>query len=165
MPVEIRSAGAPDIGAVREIAEAAWAEAHAPIVGQDAVESFLDEFYTPEAFESVLATDEAVFVVAEVPDAGVVGFADGHPDDDAPDTFQLGRIYVAPDRWGDGIGSRLLEAVEDRVRDHGHERVALGVMAENNRAVAFYESKGYSQADTFYDDRLDTAGYTYVKAL
>lgn len=38
-------------------------------------------------------------------------------------------------------------------------------MAENERAVNFYESAGYGREDEFYDDQIDTHGYTYAKPI
>lgn len=165
MAVEVRPATPADVGGVRDVAEAAWHAAHAPIVGASAVESFLERYYDAAAFERLLEADEAVFAVADGSDAGVVGFVSARPDESDPEASQLGRIYVTPDRWGEGLGRRLLEHVESRVREQGGERIALGVMAENDRAVRFYEAAGYQRVDIFEDERLDITGYTYEKAL
>lgn len=104
-----------------------------------------------------------MFAVAD--DDNGVGFVVAGPEEGANDTFHLTRVYVRPDSWGQGIGQKLLAWAENRVRDRGAGRLTLGVMAENDRAVAFYEAAGYRQADEFYDDRIDTPGYTYEKEL
>lgn len=163
MVVEVRAATEGDIAGIRRVAEAAWREAHAPIVGEDAVEAFLDEYYDADAFRTVLADQGSVLAVAD--DAGVVGFVSATPDDDRPDTYHLNRIYVDPDRWGEGFGRRLLEHAEAAVRDLGGRRLTLGVMAENDRAVGFYDAAGFDRVGEFYDDRLETPGYTYEKGL
>lgn len=165
MGVDIREATEADLDRIREIAEAAWGRAHEPIVGADAVASFLEAHYDRESFEPYLGADRALLAVAEHDDREVVGFVSVSPDDDRPERFDLGRIYVHPDRWGEGVGSRLLAHAESAVADRGGERVRLGVMAENDRAVGFYESAGYDRVGRFEDDRLDTEGYTYEKAL
>lgn len=165
MGVDVRRATEADLDRIREIAEAAWSRAHEPIVGADAVASFLEAHYGRESFEPYLGADRAFLAVAEDDDGDVVGFVSVSPDDDRPERFTLGRIYVDPDRWGEGVGGRLLARAESAVAERGGERVRLGVMTENDRAVGFYESAGYERIDRFEDDRLDTAGYTYEKAL
>lgn len=165
MDLDVRAATEADLGRIREIAEAAWGTAHEPIVGADAVATFLDEHYDRESFEPYLDADRALLAVAEPDDDEVVGFVSVSPDDDRPERFNLGRIYVDPDRWGEGVGGRLLAQAESAVAERGGERIRLGVMAENDRAVGFYESAGYERIDAFHDDRLGTEGYTYEKAL
>lgn len=165
MDVDVREATEADLDRIREIAEAAWARAHEPIVGADAVAAFLEEHYDRASFEPYLGADRALLAVAEDADGEVVGFISMSPDDDSPGRFNLGRIYVDPDRWGEGVGGCLLAHGESAVAERGGERVQLGVMAENDRAVGFYESAGYERVERFRDDRLDTEGYTYEKAL
>lgn len=52
-------------------------------------------------------------------------------------------LYVVPDRRGEGLGTRLLEAAEAALRDDGADVVTLDVLADNEAARAFYRSKGY----------------------
>ena len=163
MGVDVREATDGDLERVHGIAVAAWEAAHEPIVGAEAVAPFLEAHYDRESFEPYLSADRSLLAVAE--DDGVVGFVSVSPDEDCPERFDLGRLYVDPGRWGEGVGRRLLEHAESAVAERGGERVQLGVMAENDRAVAFYEAAGYERVDGFHDDRLDVEGYTYEKGL
>lgn len=161
MAVDIRRAGSADLQAVQGVARNAWHVAHEPIVGEESVEEFLAEYYTREALAELL-DDEMVFLVAV--EETVLGFAVAGPTDD-PTTYVLGRIYVDPDRWGEGIGQRLLTAVQRRARERGGERIRLGVMAENERAVRFYEAAGYERTGQRRDERIDTTTYEYETVL
>ncbi|WP_313692061.1 GNAT family N-acetyltransferase [Halorarum halobium] len=163
MSVEVRPARRDDVDGLCRVAERAWHVAHAPIIGGDAVESFLNEHYDAESFRALVAAD-AVVLRAALGSDGVVGFVSARPREGGA-TFDLGRIYVHPDRWGEGIGGRLLDRAETAVRERGGDRIELGVMAENDRAVAFYESAGYDRVGEFYDDRIDADGYTYANEL
>jgi ribosomal protein S18 acetylase RimI-like enzyme len=165
MSVAIRPAGAADVPGIQRVAEAAWHEARAPIIGEETVASFLDEYYDEDAFDRYLANDEGVLAVAVTAEGTVVGFASSLPDDERSGTYQLGRIYVAPDRWADRIGQGLLEHTETAIRDRGGNRISLGVMQANERAVAFYEVAGYDRVDEFYAEQIETPGYTYRKDL
>jgi ribosomal protein S18 acetylase RimI-like enzyme len=161
MAVEIRPAESADIAAVQAVAREAWFAAHEHIIGEETVEQFLAEYYDRDSLEGRLDA-ETVFLVAV--DERVVGFAVAGPTDD-PTTFVLGRIYVSPERWGEGIGRRLLRAVERRASEQGGDVMRLGVMAENDRAVAFYEAAGYERVGERDDERIGTTAYEYETEL
>jgi len=52
-------------------------------------------------------------------------------------------LYVRPEYRGEGVGSALLGAAEDRIRDLGVDTIGLEVMADNERARRFYRRAGY----------------------
>lgn len=52
-------------------------------------------------------------------------------------------VYVVPARRGEGIGSALLAAAEDRLRERGCEAFFLEVLAANGDARRFYREAGY----------------------
>lgn len=165
MAVEIRPARGADVDGIRTVASRAWHAAHAPIVGTEAVEAFLDEHYGADSFRSRIDDDAWTLEVAVGADDGVVGFATASPDEEDETTFHLSQIYVHPDRWGEGIGRRLLQDVERTIRRRGGTRVVLGVVADNERAVGFYETAGYEFEDEFYDEFLETTSHVYEKEL
>jgi len=161
MGTEIRPARSAELPAVQRVARAAWYAAHEPIVGEETVEAFLAEYYSRDALAARLG-GEAIFLVAV--EQTVAGFAVAGPTDDTA-TYVLGRIYVRPDRWGEGIGQRLLQAVHERARERGVERIRLSVMAENDRAVGFYEAAGYEQVGRRIDERIGAAACEYEREL
>lgn len=163
--VEVRPATLDDVGAVRRIARRAWWAAHEPLVGEDSVETFLEEYYDVAMVQGRVERDDVVLLVASAGEVGVVGFLSAAPAADDPGLFHLSQCYVDPDRWGEGIGSRLLATAETSMADRGADRVRLGVMAENDRAVGFYEAAAYERVGAFHDDRLEVDGYTYEKTL
>lgn len=55
----------------------------------------------------------------------------------------LSNLYVVPSRRGEGIGTALLEAVEDALADRGVEVLTLEAMADNEAARRFYRRNGY----------------------
>jgi GNAT superfamily N-acetyltransferase len=55
-------------------------------------------------------------------------------------------LAVVPFRRGQGVGARLLQAVEARARALGCCKLTLEVFANNHRALAVYSSAGFVQA-------------------
>lgn len=80
--------------------------------------------------------------------------------------FDLYWIAVDPAAQGSGVGQRLIEHVEEAVRQHGGRMICLETSSQGgySRTRSFYEKAGYqleSRIRDFYkpgDDRL-----TYVK--
>lgn len=163
MGVALRPAEPADVERIRDVARRAWEAAHEPIVGGDAVERFLTEYYDADSFRARIDREGTILDVAT--DGDVVGYVLVSPDEDDGTTYHLSHIYVAPSRWGEGVGGRLLERAERRVGERGGERIRLGVMADNDRAVGFYEAADYRRRESFYDDRIDAPGYAYEKVL
>ena len=64
----------------------------------------------------------------------------------------IGRLAIAPDMQGEGIGTALLSAVEDRGRNLGCRTAELftGSLSEAN--IRLYERCGYRQADRIPGD-------------
>lgn len=164
MAVDIRPAREQDIDSIQAVASEAWQAAHEPIIGAEKVGQFIREYYDDESFQSRIDDDGVLLSVAESREAGIVGFVTAVPGDDGA-SYDLNQLYVRPDYWEEGIGSKLLSRVEQRIEANGGERITLGVMAENERAVRFYESAGYEYSSTFHDDFIDTQSYVYEKPL
>lgn len=81
-------------------------------------------------------------------DPEVVGFVSFGPETDGfatdVDRGVVENIFVVPERRGEGIGTALLTAAEDRLREAGADAVSLEVMADNAAARRFYERHGYA---------------------
>ena len=112
----------------------------------------------------------AFALVAEArtrPDAGTPGSGDPTP---APEILgfivaelrrQTGHIItidVIVEARRLGVGSALLLAAEDRLRENGATAVALETAVNNEAAIRFYKQKGYFVEKTvraYYSNQLD----------
>jgi ribosomal protein S18 acetylase RimI-like enzyme len=164
MSVEIREATPADASEIAAVAEEAWHEVHAPIIGKQRTEAFLTRYYDTESLREVIDSDGWSTHVADAGDE-LAGFVSGGPDDERPDLFYLNRIYLRRAYWGNGIGSRLLGAFERDVATRGYGEMSLRVMVENDRAVQFYERNGFERHEKLYDEEVGTDSYVYVKEL
>ena len=76
---------------------------------------------------------------------GVVGFHAGTP------FARLTSFAVAPGDRGQGIGRRLLTALEQAAADHGCHGMRLEVRADNAAAIALYTAAGYRRFAEYAD--------------
>ncbi len=60
----------------------------------------------------------------------------------------VGRIAIAPDQQGEGIGSALLEAVEGRGIEVGCRRAELFTGSLSTQNIALYERWGYRRSES-----------------
>ena len=102
-----------------------------------------------ERVRSFVEKPDAFLIVA---DAGgeVVGVAlgmQGRADDGAglpiPGLCHVSMIFVAPERWGEGIGGQLVDAVLTGARSRGYSRIQLWTQSGNPRAQSLYEGRGF----------------------
>lgn len=142
--VDIREATLADIAGIRRVARAGWHGTYDDIVGPGAVDAVVDEWYDPSVVREGIERADVVYLVAD--DGGVVGYAAGGPASDAPGAT-LSAIYVHPDRQRDGIGSRLLETLTDRLAAAGFERLRITVLTDNDAGRSFYEEHGFEPVE------------------
>jgi ribosomal protein S18 acetylase RimI-like enzyme len=56
----------------------------------------------------------------------------------------LGFLYVAPERWGRGIGGAVLDAVLAEAKRRDQPRIHLLTHPDNERSQRLYRSRGFS---------------------
>lgn len=115
-------------------------------VAKAGVEPWLDEH------------DHAIFV-AESDSGALVGLVTGRRSEQPPlfdrePVLVIDGVYVLPAQRGQGIATGLLERIEEWGRTHGCAHVGLTVHANNDAAIACYESRGYEFAYRGYHRAL-----------
>jgi ribosomal protein S18 acetylase RimI-like enzyme len=88
---------------------------------------------------------------------GWISAARSRDEDAHSSTGEVWGIYVDPRHWRRGAGELLLQEAEGHLRDSGFTEVTLWVFRENARAIAFYESKGFS-VEPGREKRLERGG-------
>ncbi|MFP8888778.1 GNAT family N-acetyltransferase [Natrialbaceae archaeon A-CW2] len=66
----------------------------------------------------------------------------------------LSNLYVEPEYRGRGIGTALLEAAENELRERGVDVCTLEAMARNESACRFYREAGYDSFRIGFERRL-----------
>lgn len=60
-----------------------------------------------------------------------------------PRIGEIESVSVLPELRGSGIGSELLDRLEEHLRDHGVDDLILGALPGNTDAIRLYERRGY----------------------
>jgi [ribosomal protein S18]-alanine N-acetyltransferase len=112
-------------------------------------ELFAEDAWTREMFTAELAaTAKGRFYLAAEDDGQVVGYAGllapvgGRPGGSQADVLTMA---VATARWGQGIGSALLDALLAEAANRGCVEVFLEVRVDNPRAQRLYAKYGFSK--------------------
>jgi RimJ/RimL family protein N-acetyltransferase len=53
-------------------------------------------------------------------------------------------LFVVPERWGEGIGGVILDAVLAEARRRNYSRIHLWTDEDNERSRRLYRSRGFS---------------------
>ena len=76
-------------------------------------------------------------------DGEVVGLEDilaGFPE---RDVLYIGLFMIRGERHREGLGRELIGFLERKAREQGYGRIRLGVVEENRKGLAFWESMGF----------------------
>lgn len=148
--ITIRSALSDDAGPLSSVHTRTWQIAYRGLL-PDQVLDDLDTGQRADGWREILATRDGPSVLLAVSDATqaagtVVGFiaVGASRDDDAGERRgEVHAIYVDPDHWAVGIGTDLLAAGTDQLRQRGCTTATLWVLSTNTRTRAFYERHGW----------------------
>jgi len=156
-PCLVRPLAAADVDAVARLHVAVWQTAYRGLLP----DTFLDAISVERraVMWCQLVERQAQPALVAEQDGRIVGFVLGGPsrDDDIQPgvTAEIMAIYVAPDRWGAGIGAHLMQEALTVLRDQGFREATLWVLRDNVRARRFYELAGF-QTDGV--EKMDAAG-------
>lgn len=140
-----RAAVPEDALAIATIHVSAWQSAYRGIVPDEYLDSLSIEQRASGWRQILSQNPEDVWVALE--DNTILGWisaAASRDSDAGPATGEIWAIYVAPEHWRSGIGRMLCEGAEQRLGKQGMDEVTLWVLRDNQHALRFYESRGFS---------------------
>ncbi|MCR9134579.1 MAG: GNAT family N-acetyltransferase [Alphaproteobacteria bacterium] len=134
----IRTAGNRDLEAIQALLVETWHDTYDTIYGAERVDDITAEWHSLPALRARLTQPQSEFVVADTGDT-ILGMAFASSKDGR--LIELHQLYVHPSAQGRGAGAALLEEIEACFPEAN--RVRLEVEAENLKAVAFYDHRGF----------------------
>lgn len=135
----IRIATLDDVAAIRAVGVAAWHDTYTGIVPDEYIPWALEKWWTTEAIQRHVLSDHFIVLVAEV-NTQIVGMASAQIHLDRSAT--LWRLYVNHACRGEGIGTRLLDEIQNQLPVDVRV-LYIEYYQQNSRAAAFYAAHGF----------------------
>jgi ribosomal protein S18 acetylase RimI-like enzyme len=138
----IRRAEIRDAEGIARVCAAGWRDTYGGIKEPGRIEAVISEYYTPERIRREVAAPEGWdgWIVA-VEDDTVIGAGGGGLTE--PGVGEIFMLYLDPTRRGEGIGTRLLEAITEQQRAQGAREQWVSVEPENTKGLPFYYARGF----------------------
>jgi len=140
----VRRAAAADLGRVAGIKVANWADTYAQLLAPEVLARFLDVDVQHRNLREEFAEPGTLLLVAERPDAGIIGFALTYANR-LPEPW-LESLHTVGAARGTGAGTALMLATASELLAVRHRALSLGVIEGNHAAVRFYERLGAAHA-------------------
>ena len=140
-PVTVQPATPADIPLIIELAEATWEPTYRFILSKEQIEYMYRVIYTPASLLRQMTDERHAFLLLLVDDRPA-GYASFSLLNAAEALYKLHKIYVLPSHQSQGLGQRLLVAVERAAAAAGGRTLELNVN-RYNPALAFYERHGF----------------------
>jgi GNAT superfamily N-acetyltransferase len=141
----LRPATDADVEAMVELQLAAWREGFVPIL-PPAFEVPDPRGFAPRLAEA-LAVEGVHSTLAHEGErmVGWITYGVNRDPDTGPRTGEVRSLFVHPDRWRSGVGTRLMNAALDALAEQGYEDATVWSFDDNDRANAFYERHGFER--------------------
>jgi len=145
--VDIRIANRKDIPSLVGMAKTSFLEAFTAQNKPENVNAYLEEAFTEEQFLEEMEEPSTTFYIAEV-EGKLVAYSKlnlipAQTDVHDPESLEMARLYVLEEFHGLGIGSILMEFAIRFAKQNGKKYLWLGVWEKNQKALRFYENKGF----------------------
>ncbi len=146
MEIQLRRAIPEDAAALAMMEVRCWRAAYRGLM-PDAYLNGLSEVEKTETWHQNLMKHgpsgrKRVWVAVD--DAGICGFIRVGPVIDDGEVGLIYLLYVLPEQWGQGVGSALMQAGMQELRDLEMRAATLWVLRDNLRARRFYERLGWA---------------------
>ena len=157
----IRLATIADVNDLTDLSVTTMREAFGPPHNpMELVEEYIQSNLTVAALTDEITDPRATFFLTESPEGTPTGYAklrQQAPPRQMPKLvrqagklIEIQRIYLRQTYVGQGQGRRLMEHCLMWAQDQGYSTVWLGVWERNTRALAFYETMGFTRFGFHY---------------
>lgn len=138
----VSSATLADVSAVQDIARRTWSATYTDLIPEEVQKRLLATWYSTGALEGQIRAGETLFLVARWGEQPV-GFAQ-FVRVSASEAGLL-RIYVLPEFQNRRVGSELLSAGLEKLKDRGVGKLTVDVERDNRIGRRFYRQKSFTE--------------------
>jgi ribosomal protein S18 acetylase RimI-like enzyme len=145
MPIHIRQATPKDAASLAMTEIASWRAAYQGLMPNALLSGLTHEQKTEDWRQNLLkhGASGRKRVLVAVSDTVAVGFVRVGCDEADQEAGLIYLLYVLPEYWRHGVGTALMGAAMDELRDLGTRQAVLWVLRDNRPARAFYEALGW----------------------
>ena len=148
-----------DAEIVQEIATASWNYTYKGIYDNEYIEHWLTDHYSLEGIKKDIKksiSDEGLLFLGAFLDSLCIGFIECKFSQGEADLL---RLYIRPEKLGQGYGKALLQHAENLLVKHSMKKCILEVNRNNSRAITFYKNFGFRITGINDDDYLMIKDY------
>lgn len=130
-----------DFSAVRKILLETWLNTYTFIPEED-IRFHLEKFHKIEKLQQLYIDSDTNCFMAEI-NENPIGWMKLYNNENQK-RFYVSSLYVLPDNQRFGIGRKFLEVAESLAGKMNYDRIWLGVMKDNIKALNWYKKIGFS---------------------
>jgi ribosomal protein S18 acetylase RimI-like enzyme len=156
--IKIRNWSKKDFQIVKEILLTTWKDTYSFIPEEDIFMHF-EKFYSKQSLIEILDDPFSKGIIAEF-NSKPVGWMKLF-EDQINKRFYISSLYILPDFQGFGIGKKLLNEAYGFAKQKHYNKVWLGVMTKNIKALEWYKNIGF----VFIEEEPFQMGKTQVAHL
>jgi ribosomal protein S18 acetylase RimI-like enzyme len=148
--IRISVAGVSEAALIADMSRRTFYDTFAAYNTAENMEQFLEVQFTRQQLMAEVGAPRNTFLLAWV-DGIPAGYARLYDGQELPrelsgsSAIEISRIYCEQGMIGKGVGKALMEACLDVGRGKGKEWIWLCVWEHNQRAIGFYEKKGFER--------------------
>lgn len=136
-----------DAAILAEIGGISLIQSHGHSAAPEVMNAYREKAFSVEACRAELLDEANIFYGAYYNDSlagySKIIFNGPHPDVRLQPVTKLERLYLLKDFYDKKLGHRLLEKAIELSKAHGDKGMWLDVWKKNERAIRFYEKKGF----------------------
>ncbi|MEO8031168.1 MAG: GNAT family N-acetyltransferase [Gemmatimonadota bacterium] len=145
--IRVRPGAQTDAESLTELSRQTFIDTYAIHNTPEDMALYLRQSLTVEQWRDILSHPDHVVLLLE-DGIGLAGYAElrtGFVPDCVTATapIELSRLYILTDRFGQGLGARLMESAVAEAARRGRSALWLGVWQKNERAIGFYRKSGF----------------------
>jgi GNAT superfamily N-acetyltransferase len=136
--------------AISALAGVIWRACYPGIITTEQIDYMLARMYALDVLRNEISS-QGIRYDQLLADDKLAGFASYGPASE-PGVMKLHKLYLLPEIHGRGLGSRLLQHVERKVRAGAGRRLILSVNIRNTKAITAYRRNGFVIAESVITD-------------
>lgn len=156
--MRIRAAALLDAAGIARVQVSSWQTTYRGIVSDDFLQQMDVVEFTGRWEQRLNGENQHISIyVAETEAGEIVGFISGGPERSRETEFdgELYAIYTLQERQQRGLGTRLVQALAERMVQQGFRSMICWALTENGPARTFYEKLG---GRTISEKKIDIGG-------